>query len=100
MIYYLNPFLNIVCRSVSRGLPGVVSEDDLSVGEVARRNHDSAVHLQLLPKQDIDRPQGSSVFDSDENNNESDRSSSIHDGHNQVRNKHVIYICIYEPFLK
>lgn len=73
-------------RKQDMGANGSASADDgdLSPGELSRQNHNAAVNLQSA-EESMDRPQGSSVFDSDENNNESERSGSLHEPQNEVR---------------
>lgn len=62
-------------------------EDDISAGEFAPQGH-SRANIEPLPMQTLDR---TSVLDSDENNNDSQRSSSISEVPNQVKFENEFY---------
>ncbi|CAB4016296.1 TALPID3 -like [Paramuricea clavata] len=61
-------------------------EDDLSVGEFTTHDHNT-VNMEPLPMQTLDRPS-----DSDENNNDSQRSSSISEVPNQTWDTNIIMV--------
>jgi hypothetical protein len=70
---------SLLSLSVPQGPLGQ-DEEDLSLGEFPAQDRDVA-NIEPLPMQTLDRP---SLLDSDENNNDSQRSSSISEVANQV----------------